>query len=173
MSKNPYHFRWHDDALRGYRNLSLEERGAYTTLLDLMYSDEEYIRENERILAAEMGVSTRKYRSLRDGLMKAGKIYYIAPGLISNRRFEEEISKREERRSSAQIRGKLGGRKKHENEKFRKEINAASLANSTSPYSEEKNNKNPATNNKGDSGTKRSSIDSLIDFEKRRKARGY
>lgn len=167
MSRDPYHFRYHDDALRGYRKLSLEERGAYTTMLDLMYSDQEYLADNERIIAAEMGVSTRKYRSLRDSLMRKGKIYYVAEGIISNKRFEEEIQRREERRSSAQTRGKLGGRKKHENQKFRNKINDDALANSSSSEPEEKNLKNLATNNSSSGGTV-SDKPHLISFEKRR-----
>lgn len=141
----PYHFRYHDDALRGYRELSLEERGAYTTLLDLMYSDDWFIKDNERILAAEMGVSTRKYRSLRDSLIRKGKIYYVEPGLLSNRRFEEEARRRDERRVSAQIRGKFGGRNKAENDKKRKEFNDGFYLDSSSPYSRTKNNKNSAS----------------------------
>ena len=123
MGKSPYHFRYHDDALRGYRKLTLEERGAYTTLLDLMYSEQDYLVENERILAAEMGVSTRKYRSLRDSLLRKGKIYYIDRGILSNRRFEHEMARRYERSVQAKLSGRTGGRKSGETRKLRKEIN--------------------------------------------------
>lgn len=141
MSREPYHFRYHDDALRGYRKLNLEERGAYTTLLDLMYSDMEFLTDNERIIAAEMGVSIRKYRSVRDSLILKGKIYYVDEGILSNRRFEDEVKKRYERKVSAQTRGKLGGRKKHENEKLRNKINEDFYRNSSSsePYKKETN----------------------------------
>lgn len=173
MSRDPYHFRYHDDALRGYRKLSLEERGAYTTLLDLMYSDQEYLQDNERILAAEMGVSTRKYRSLRDSLVRKGKIYFVAEGLLSNKRFEDEIARREERRVSAQTRGKLGGRKKHENQKFRNKINGGSLANSSSPEPEEKNLKNLATNNSPSGVTDNVDLHPAVrDLLARQRARG-
>lgn len=123
MNKSPYHFRYHDDALRGYRKLSLEERGAYTTILDLMYSEQDYLVENERILAAEMGVSTRKYRSLRDSLLRKGKIYYVDRGILSNRRFEEEIARRHERSVQAKLNGRTGGRNSHEVKKKRSDFN--------------------------------------------------
>ena len=49
MSSNPWHKRYHSDALNGYMGLSLEERGAYTTLLDLMYQSGEPVIDNERV----------------------------------------------------------------------------------------------------------------------------
>lgn len=165
--RNLYHFRYHDDALRGYRKLSLEERGAYTTMLDLMYSDQEYLQDNERIIAAELGVSTRKYRSLRDSLIRKGKIYFVSEGVLSNRRFEEEIAERFKRSLSAQTQGKLGGRKKHENEKLRNKINGDGYQTSSSINLEEKNLKNLATNNSSSGGTV-SDKPHLISFEKRR-----
>jgi len=119
MARNPYHFRYHDDALRGYSKLNLEQRGAYNTLLDLMYSEGGYIEECERRMAAEMGVSTRKYRSLRDQLIKAGKVYYPTAGFLSNRRVEEEIQRRTKRSVKAKESGAQGGRKKAENEALR------------------------------------------------------
>lgn len=169
--RNLYHFRYHDDALRGYRELTLEERGAYTTILDLLYSDQEYLQDNERIIAAEMGVSTRKYRSLRDSLIRKGKIYFVSKGVLSNRRFEEEISERFKRSLSAQTQGKLGGRKKAENEKFRNKINDGSYQTSSSINLEEKNNKNLATNNSSSGGTVYDKPH-LIDFQKRQLAAG-
>lgn len=120
MSKNPYHFRYHDDALRGYAKLTLEQRGAYTTLLDLMYSEHGFLEDNERLLAAEMMVSTRKYRSLRDALLKLGKLYVPHPGYLSNRRVDEEIERRTKRSMQAKENGKIGGQTKAENNAFRK-----------------------------------------------------
>ena len=37
MSALPYHKRYHSDALAGMMPLTLEERGAYNTLLDMIY----------------------------------------------------------------------------------------------------------------------------------------
>ena len=165
--KNHYHFRYHDDALRGYRMLSLEERGAYTTILDLLYSNGDYLQDNERILAAEMGVSTRKYRSLRDALMKKGKIYFVATGLISNRRFEEEIGRREQRAVQAKLGGRIGGRNKAENDKIRNEINADVYPNSSSSIFQ---NKNPSESSVCNG---RSSVESLADFQRRNRARNW
>lgn len=88
-----WHKRYHEDALNGYMDLSLEERGAYTTLLDLMYRDGEPVLDNERLLAGRMQVSVRKYRALRDRLLEAGKLHRTKDGKLSNRRFEQEVKK--------------------------------------------------------------------------------
>lgn len=123
MPKAPYHFRFHDDALRGYAKLDLEERGAYTTLLDLMYSDQGHIEDDERRLAAEMRISMRKYRALRDRLLAAGKLYVPVKGFLSNHRVELELQRRAERAAQARKNGEAGGRKKAENAKLRNKIN--------------------------------------------------
>jgi len=176
MSRSPYHFRFHDDALRGYAKLSLEQRGAYTTLLDLMYSYQEYLEEDERRLAAELGVSMRKYRTLRDQLIRAGKLYYAAPGMLSNRRFEKEIARKYERSEKARLAGRTGGRKKAENRDFRNEINESSKLNPSSSINQNKNNNGGASLTKGDCGTGDGEHDHLpshiVQFRKRQRMRG-
>lgn len=91
MGKLPYHKRYHSDALAGYMPLSLEERGAYTTLLDLMYDYGRPLDHCERTLAGFFGVSVRKARALVDALEAKGKIYVTEDGQLSNKRFEREI----------------------------------------------------------------------------------
>jgi uncharacterized protein YdaU (DUF1376 family) len=71
--------------------LTLEERGAYQTLLDLMYDRGGPIADNERLLAGYMGVSLRKWKSLRDDLIGKGKIHLTDEGLLSNSRVEKEL----------------------------------------------------------------------------------
>lgn len=90
MNRRPYHRRYHSDALTGYMSLTLEERGAYTTILDMLYDCWEPVVDNERYLAGCMGCSVRKYRSVRDALIEKGKIYLTDDNRISNSRFEKE-----------------------------------------------------------------------------------
>lgn len=87
----PYHRRYHEDALQGYRRLSLEQRGAYTTLLDLIYDNGGPIDNNDRWLAGELCVSIRKARALISELLTLQKIYLTPDGKISNHRAEKEI----------------------------------------------------------------------------------
>ncbi|MGK9200472.1 DUF1376 domain-containing protein [Sinorhizobium meliloti] len=87
----PYHRRYHGDALQGYRRLTLEQRGAYTTILDLIYDAGGPIDNNERWLAGELNCSIRKARSLISELMELKKIFINRQGQISNHRCEAEI----------------------------------------------------------------------------------
>lgn len=109
----PYHRRYHQDALQGYRRLTLEERGAYTTILDLIYDEGGPIENNERWLAGELNCSMRKVRALLEALLTMRKIYITSTGKISNHRADaelenslkisrkasENVSKREEKRA--------------------------------------------------------------------------
>lgn len=87
----PYHRRYHQDALQGYRRLTLEERGAYTTILDLIYDEGGPIEMNDRWLAGELNCSVRKARAVIDALIAARKIYLTGAGKISNHRAEAEL----------------------------------------------------------------------------------
>ncbi|UYZ08243.1 YdaU family protein [Agrobacterium salinitolerans] len=87
----PYHRRYQGDALQGYRKLTLEQRGAYTTILDLIYDEGGPIEFNERWLAGELNCSLRKAKALLDELLELRKIYVTRDGKISNHRAELEI----------------------------------------------------------------------------------
>lgn len=87
----PYHRRYQGDALQGYRKLTLEQRGAYTTILDLIYDEGGPIEFNERWLAGELNCSLRKAKALLAELLELRKIYVTRDGKISNHRAEQEI----------------------------------------------------------------------------------
>lgn len=87
----PYHRRYQGDALQGYRKLTLEQRGAYTTILDLIYDEGGPIEFNERWLAGELNCSLRKVKALLEELLELRKIYITRDGKISNHRAEQEI----------------------------------------------------------------------------------
>lgn len=87
----PYHRRYHQDALQGYRKLDLEQRGAYSTILDLIYDEGGPIDYNERWLAGELNCTVGKARKLISQLIELRKIYLTAAGKISNHRCEQEI----------------------------------------------------------------------------------
>ncbi|UXS01110.1 YdaU family protein [Agrobacterium tumefaciens] len=87
----PYHRRYQGDALQGYRKLTLEQRGAYTTILDLIYDEGGPIERNERWLAGELNCSLRKVKALLEELIELRKIYITRDKKISNHRAEVEI----------------------------------------------------------------------------------
>lgn len=128
MSARPYHKRYHSDALAGFMALSLEERGAYQTLLDMMYDRQGALVDNERLLAGYMGVSIRKWKSLRETLIAKGKIHLTQDGLISNSRVEKELENDAKTTRKLAENGSKGGRKKYENAKSPNENNDDGLA---------------------------------------------
>jgi uncharacterized protein YdaU (DUF1376 family) len=123
MSGNFYHKRYHSDALAGMMNLTLEERGAYNTLLDMMYDRGGPLIDNERLLAGYMGCSIRKWRSLRDILIEKRKIRINKDGLITNGRTEKEIENASKTHRKRVETGSKGGRTRAENEKLSNENN--------------------------------------------------
>lgn len=122
MSDRPWHKRYHSDALSGFIVLSLEERGAFQTLLDLMYDRGGPMPDNDGLLARYMGVSIRKWRSLRESLIGLGKIREDG-GFLFNDRAVAEIENGSKTSRKLAENGSKGGRKKHENEKKRNENN--------------------------------------------------
>lgn len=102
------------DFIHGTMMLSLEEKGAYSLCLDLIYDRGGPIPDDARWLSGVCGVSLRKWSSIRDRLLSLGKIY-AEGGMLSNARadFElvsTELSSRERAESGAK-----GGRKRAEN----------------------------------------------------------
>lgn len=123
MSQLPYHKRYHSDALAGFMPLSLEERGAYQTLLDMIYDRGGPIVDNERLLAGYMNCSIRKWRQIRDELIAKRKIRVNREGLITNSRAEKEIENTAKTSRKLSESGAKGGRTRAENEKKDNENN--------------------------------------------------
>ncbi|WCT75419.1 DUF1376 domain-containing protein [Sphingomonas naphthae] len=123
-----WHKRDHRAALDGYMGLTLEERGAYTTLLDLMYERGEALPDNERLIAGHLETSVRKYRALRDSLIAKGKIQRADGGRLTNARFEKECESSVNARRTLRESGAKGGRKRVENLKNVNENNEGGQA---------------------------------------------
>lgn len=128
MSARPFHKRYHSDALSGMMPLTLEERGAYQTILDLIYDRGGPIVDNERLLAGYMNVSSRKYRSVRDSLINKGKIYHDENGNLANDRAAKELVQSKLRGRKHAEHGAKGGRTKAENQKKPNKNNEDGLA---------------------------------------------
>jgi uncharacterized protein YdaU (DUF1376 family) len=109
--KDPWHKRYHSDALTGYRGLNLEQRGAYTTILDLLYdAGEETLAPTDRWMAGQLDVSVRKWRTLRDELQALGKLIVYPDGRISNKRYLRELGKRRALSAKRAEAGAKGGK---------------------------------------------------------------
>lgn len=90
MGSLKWHKRDHNAALRGMANLTLEERGAYNTILDLIYAHDGALEDNPRDLCHSLNCNARRWQRLKARLLELGKIY-IHAGAIRNQRADDEI----------------------------------------------------------------------------------
>jgi uncharacterized protein YdaU (DUF1376 family) len=74
MSRMDWHPRYHRAALDGMERMTLAERGAYTTLLDMIYDRAGPVPDEDRMLAGIMLVSVRAWKAMRARLIELGKI---------------------------------------------------------------------------------------------------
>lgn len=78
-------------ALLGMAVLTLEERGAYNTILDLLYARDGDLPDVEHELARLLHCNVRVWRRIRRRLMDLGKLY-VQAGQLRNGRADEEIN---------------------------------------------------------------------------------
>lgn len=78
-------------ALAGMMELSLEERGAYNTILDLIYVNDGKVLDDGRLLANWMGVEVRAWKRIRKRLIDRHKIYLLG-GFIHNEKADTETA---------------------------------------------------------------------------------
>jgi uncharacterized protein YdaU (DUF1376 family) len=78
-------------ALHGMMGLTLEERGAYNTILDLIYSHDGFIDDDPRQICNWLGgVNLKVWKRLRQRLLDAEKLY-LRDGKLRNRRADQEV----------------------------------------------------------------------------------
>jgi len=131
------------DFINGTMKLSLEEAGAYSYILDLIYLNGEPLEEDIRYLAGVLNISTRKWVAIRDRLILAGKIT-VKDGFIYNARAQKEL---EDMRVSSQERresGSKGGQKRVENSRNEAETSVKQSRNEAENEGEFNKNNNLA-----------------------------
>ena len=89
----PYYKFYPRDFYEGTQRMSLELKGAYIMLLNLIYTRNGPVDDEEGYIARYVGCSIRKWQKLRLELIGLGKIA-IVDGMISNSRADEELLKR-------------------------------------------------------------------------------
>ncbi len=75
-------------ALQGMMGLTLDERGAYNTVLDLVYAHDGRLPDNDREIASWLRVDIKRWRRIRKRLIEKGKLYPYA-GELHNRKADE------------------------------------------------------------------------------------
>jgi len=83
MSRRPWYKRYPSDFITGTINMTLDEKGAYSMVLDLIYDRGGPIADDSQWIARVCGCSTRKWNQLRNRLIELGKIH-VNDSLISN-----------------------------------------------------------------------------------------
>lgn len=108
--------RYPADFIDGTLGLSLEEKGAYAIVLDLIYDRRGAVADDPRYLAGVCGCSIRKWRQVRARLIETGKLVTRGDRLSNERaEFELEISSKTTRKLAES--GSKGGHKRAENER--------------------------------------------------------
>lgn len=89
----PYYPMYPRDFYEGTQRMSLELKGAYVMLLNLIYTRNGPVDDEDGYLARYVGCSIRKWQKLRLELIGLGKIT-VVDGLIRNSRADDELIKR-------------------------------------------------------------------------------
>ena len=86
-------FYYHDPdaALSGMLELSLEQRGAYYSILDLLYSRDGIVPDDDLAVARMIRVHWRTWRALKQQLMAAGKLRVTIDGLLDANRVSDTL----------------------------------------------------------------------------------
>lgn len=116
MSGRPWYKRYGADFVHGTLGLTLEQKGAYSLCLDLIYDRGGPIPDDARWLAGVCGVSVRRWNSIRAALLEAEKIT-AENGFISNFRAEKEIKNALKIGRKHAENGAKGGNKRAKNER--------------------------------------------------------
>lgn len=98
-------------ALNGMMELDLQERGAYNTVLDLIYSRDGNLPDDDRFISGWLRVDVRVWKRIKTTLISRGKLY-VESGFIRNSRADVEVLAALSRVTSAQEAGLASARSK-------------------------------------------------------------
>lgn len=91
---DPWYKRYARDFHEGTRELTLEERGAYSDIIDLIFMAGGPIKDDDGRISHKLCIHINKWRSLRKRLIAKGKLFTTPQG-IHNARAQEELAARE------------------------------------------------------------------------------
>lgn len=103
-----------DAALAGMAMLTLEQRGAYNTVLDLIYSTADNLADNDQHIAGALGCDVRVWKRIRADLLRLGKLH-TSGELLRNFRATSEISYALEKSEKCADAGRASGRSRSKN----------------------------------------------------------
>lgn len=112
----PWYRRFPDNFIAGTAGLTLEEKGAYSLVLDLIYVRGGPIPDEPRYIAGVCNCSVRKWNAIRDRLIAVGKIT-VVDGCLMNARAEKELENAAKDARELAENGAKGGNKTAENKR--------------------------------------------------------
>lgn len=89
---DPWYRRFPDNFLGGINGMTLEEKGAYSVVIDMIYQRGGPIADEPRYIAGICNCSVRKWNAIRARLIELGKLYEI-DGHLMNERAGIELEK--------------------------------------------------------------------------------
>ena len=111
MGQIKWYKRYPDSALNGMMELTLEERGAYNTVLDLIYTRDGNLPDDDHFIAGWCRVDLRVWKRIKRTLIEREKLY-IENGNVCNRKADVEVLNALSRVVSAQDAGRSSARSK-------------------------------------------------------------
>ena len=90
MNGLPYYKRYPRDFIEGTIGMPFEVKTTYAFLLDLIYMQGGNLPDDPRYICGLLGVSVRKWKSLRQALIDAGKIH-VSGDFLTNYRAVSEL----------------------------------------------------------------------------------
>ena len=92
MKSADWYPHYHNKFLTGTVELNLEERGAYITILDLLYSRLGNLNtKDDGFMARACNCRPQTWRRVRDALLAKGKLHYKPDGNLTANRVENEL----------------------------------------------------------------------------------
>jgi uncharacterized protein YdaU (DUF1376 family) len=132
---DPWYRRFPDNFLGGTNGLTLEEKGAYGVVIDMIYQRGGPIADEPRYIAGVCNCSVRKWNAIRARLLALDKLYVI-DGHLMNERAGKELERAAKIARELAENGAKGGDKSAENRaaaKKAKDLGQAPLKLSRAP----------------------------------------
>lgn len=82
---DPWYRRFPDNFLGGINGMTLEEKGAYGVVIDMIYQRGGPIPDEPRYIAGICNCSVRKWNAIRSRLLELGKLHIIDGHLMNDR----------------------------------------------------------------------------------------
>jgi uncharacterized protein YdaU (DUF1376 family) len=127
-------------ALEGMFELTLEERGAYNTVLDLIYARANNVPDDDRFIAGWLRCDVRVWKRIKGRLIEAGKLY-VSDGLLCNERADAVVLECLSRHGSAEEAGRASGRKRRAQLKKNNDLARTAVATGASTSKSQSQNK--------------------------------